>query len=116
MTTSVSQYRPAPDDRHARYSTVQIGKHELLYVIVALTDLGHGNGLHELLGGSHASRHPRHTPEKHWNYVRTELNPGDALIWRGDLLYMLSPKGGGKSVRDEIHTLASRTLANWSCS
>ena len=95
---------------------MQAAQRQWLYVVVALTDLNFENGLYELLGGSHANKKPGRTFMDHWNPVRNELNPGDALIWRGDLLYLLSPNGGGKYVRDEIHTLAWRTLANWCCS
>lgn len=99
MATIVSEYLPAADPSHARYSTVQAANPGVLYVIVALTALEFRNGLFTLLGGSHANKNPRCTPVDQWNRVQNELHPGDALIWRGDLNYLLSPYGGGKCVR-----------------
>lgn len=111
----VSEFLPGADPSHARYSTLQAAKSGVLYVIVALTALEFRNGLFTFLGGSHANKNPRYTPMEQWNHVQNALDPGDALIWRGDLNYLLSPYGGGKYVRNEIDILVSRTLANWGC-
>ena len=112
MATIVSEYLPAADPGHARYSTMQTASPEVLYVMVALTALDFNNGLFTLLGGSHGNKDPHCTPMNQWDRVQDVLHPGDALIWRGDLKYLLSPYGGGRCVRHETDTLASSTLAN----
>ena len=110
MATSVQEYLPAADPGHARYSTVQTADPQLLYVMVALTALDFGNGLFTLLGGSHANKKLYCTPMDQWNRVQETLHPGDALVWRGDLRYLLSPHGGGKCVRDAIDSLIFEDL------
>ena len=110
MATSVQEYLPAADPGHARYSTVQTADPQLLYVMVALTALDFGNGLFTLLGGSHANKKLYCTPMDQWNRVQETLHPGDALVWRGDLRYLLSPHGGGKCVRDAIYSLIFEDL------
>ena len=115
VATVVSEYLPAADPGHARYSTPQTARPEFVYVMVALTALHFNNGLITLLAGSHGNKALNRTPVKRWQPFQDVLHPGDALIWRGDLNYMLSPHGGGRSVRDEIDTLASRTFAYKSC-
>ena len=112
MATVVSEYLPAADPGHARYSTMQTANPKVLYVTVALTALEFRNGLFTLLGGSHANKDPRCTPMNQWDRVQNVLHPGDVLIWRGDLKYLLSPHGGGRCVRDETDTFASGTMAN----
>lgn len=116
MATIVSEYLPAADTGHARYSTMQTANPKVLYVMVALTALDFKNGLLTLLGGSHANKDPRCTPMNQWDRVQNVLHPGDVLIWRGDLKYLLSPHGGGRCVGDEIDTLASWTSTNQSYS
>ena len=115
MVPIVSEYLPAADPGHARYSTIQTANPNMLYVMVALTALDSKNGLFTILGGSHGSKDPHYTPMNQWDHVQEVLDPGDAVIWRGDLKYLLSPHGGGRCVRAEIDTLASRTLANKNC-
>lgn len=91
---------------------MQTAEPRVVYVLVALTALHFNNGLLALLGGSHVEKDSHCTPINQSDYFLDVLHPGDVLIWRGDLKYRLSPNGGGRSVRDETHTLASGTLAN----
>ena len=100
LSTDVGEFLPAPESPHARYSTVHVGNKNVLYVTVALTPLAAENGLYTLLGGSHDKKNPRFTPVDLWDEVQVTLEPGDALIWRGDLKYLLSPGGGGRFVRE----------------
>ena len=115
VATIISEYLPAADPGHARYSIPQTAHPELVYVMVALTALHYNNGLITLLAGSHGNKALNRTPVKHWDAFQDVLHSGDALVWRGDLNYMLSRHGGGRSVRDETDTLASRTFANNNC-
>ena len=115
VATIISEYLPAADPGHARYSIPQTAHPELVYVMVALTALHYSNGLITLLAGSHGNKALNRTPVKHWDAFQDVLHPGDALIWRGDLNYMLSRHGGGRSVRNISGTWASRTFANENC-
>ncbi len=49
-----------------------------------------------LLKGSHSEKHPDLVPIAQWVCTEIWLEPGDALFWRGDLFYFLSPNAGGK--------------------
>ncbi|CZT07728.1 uncharacterized protein RCO7_11218 [Rhynchosporium graminicola] len=66
-----------------------------VYVTVALTDLSPANGLFIFLAKSH-----KHTSESAsavgWEESRIDLKAGDAVLWRGDLVYLHSSGGGGK--------------------
>ncbi|CZT13546.1 uncharacterized protein RAG0_17038 [Rhynchosporium agropyri] len=66
-----------------------------VYVTVALTDLSPANGLFIFLAKSH-----KHTSESAsavgWEENHIDLKAGDAVLWRGDLVYLHSSGGGGK--------------------
>ncbi len=69
---------------------------KLLYVLIALTPLKFDNGLYTFLRGSHGTKNPIHTPTGEWNTLKCDLQPGDALIYRGDIKFFFSLYGGGK--------------------
>ncbi|KAF2806115.1 uncharacterized protein BDZ99DRAFT_104182 [Mytilinidion resinicola] len=66
------------------------GKEEI-YVTIALTGLDSGNGWYILIEKSY-DRSPSQTS---WNDASMKLKAGDAVVWRGDLLYRHPPGGGG---------------------
>ena len=112
MATNVCEYLPAAYPDHAGYSAPQTAEPKVVYVLVALTALHFNNGLFALLRGSHGENFTHCTPINQRDLFLDVLHPGDVLIWRGDMKYFLSRNGGGRSVRDEIDTLASKILAN----
>lgn len=61
-----------------------------IYVTIALTDLSPDNGWYIFYEGSRAD-HP--IPDEN-RTVQMRLEAGDAVIWRGDLVYT-HPTGGG---------------------
>ena len=101
----MSQWLPATDPQHARYSTVQAANDNVLYVTVALTTCDASNGLFTILAGSHALKNPRYTPMELWERIDLVLQPGDALAWRGDLNFLYSRYGGGRFVWDHCAPL-----------
>lgn len=60
-----------------------------VYVTIAITNLSPSNGWFTFYEGSHQDR------SRLGNKVALELQPGDAVAWRGDLVYFHSPGGGG---------------------
>lgn len=85
------------DPSEAIYSLLHVGRKEHLYVHIALNRLSRQSGFFDILKGSHISKHPSRTPVAGWARTDLDLGEGDAIIWRGDLSYLLSSKGGGKS-------------------
>lgn len=62
-----------------------------IYATIALTPLSPDNGWYNFYEGSRASK-----PLAHDNPIATlNLDIGDAIVWRGDLIYFHSPGGGG---------------------
>lgn len=60
-----------------------------VYVTIAITTLSPSNGWFTFYEGSHLER------SKLGDKVALELEPGDAVAWRGDLVYFHSRGGGG---------------------
>ena len=65
-------------------------------VTIALNPCNPDTGMYLLLRGSHHEKHPSLIPVKEWDNSIISLDAGDALIWRGDLFYFLSPRIGGR--------------------
>ncbi|GBF61957.1 hypothetical protein TMEN_4478 [Trichophyton mentagrophytes] len=61
-----------------------------IYVTIALTNLNSSNGWYTFYAGSR-----KNEPMISLNPVALDLRAGDAVIWRGDLVYFHSPGGGG---------------------
>ena len=85
------------DPTSFRKSILHTGSKDEIYVHIALTDLSPDNGFYTLLRGSHQTKHPGLTPVNDWIRTPIALQEGDALVWRGDLSYLLSSNGGGES-------------------
>jgi len=89
----------SPDtvDQDPTYSMLQSHNSLQIYVLIALNHLNSAVGLYTFFYGSHGPLHPRHTPVSSWYAGNGDLNlsPGDAIIYRGDISYLLSPGGGG---------------------
>lgn len=66
-----------------------------VYVTVALTDLSPINGLFIFLAKSH-KRTPENASAVSWEESRLDLKAGDVVVWRGDLAYLHSSRGGRK--------------------
>ncbi|EQL29685.1 hypothetical protein BDFG_07738 [Blastomyces dermatitidis ATCC 26199] len=64
-----------------------------IYVTIALTNLNSKSGWYTFYEGSRTSQ--AMTSLASWSTVSLDLKPGDAVIWRGDLLYLHSAGGGG---------------------
>jgi len=60
-----------------------------VYVTIALTDLGPSNGWFTFFEGSHRER------TQLGRKVALDLKAGDAVVWRGGLVYHDTPGGGG---------------------
>ena len=84
------------DPGDIRHSLIHVGNANELYVHIALTPLSPETGFFHILAGSHRTKHPARTPVDDWSQTRIVLQEGDALVWRGDLHYLLSSKGGGE--------------------
>ncbi|CAD6585727.1 MAG: hypothetical protein ASARMPRED_002292 [Alectoria sarmentosa] len=84
------------DPTSFRKSILHTGSKDEIYVHIALTNLSPDNGFYTLLRGSHQTKHPGLTPVNDWIRTPIDLQEGDALVWRGDLSYLLSSNGGGK--------------------
>ena len=84
------------DSKDSEKSLLHIGSKDKIYVHVALTELSPENGFYTILRGSHQTRHPSLTPVDDWILSPITLLAGDALVWRGDLSYLLSSNGGGE--------------------
>ena len=95
-TSIVGSFLPG-DPREARYSLLHVGNKDQIYVHIALNRLCWQSGFYNILKGSHLGRHPSRTPVNSWSSADINLEEGDAIIWRGDLAYFLSPGGGGKA-------------------
>lgn len=63
-----------------------------VYVTIALTDLSPDNGWYTFYEGSHT----RTTPLS--ELAAISMKAGDAMVWRDDLVYFQSAKGGGMFV------------------
>ncbi|KAM5434083.1 hypothetical protein McanCB21832_004128 [Microsporum canis] len=61
-----------------------------VYVTIALTNLNSNNGWYTFYAGSR-----KNEPMTCSHPVALDLRAGDAVIWRGDLIYFHSPGGGG---------------------
>ena len=86
----------ASDPGHPRQSIFQQGhKHEVC-VHIALTDLSPENGFYEFLRGSHQAQWWARNTVRDWNRTRILLEEGDAMIWRGDMSFFPSSRGGGE--------------------
>ncbi|OCK74616.1 hypothetical protein K432DRAFT_310376 [Lepidopterella palustris CBS 459.81] len=70
------------------------GKEEI-YVTIALTDLNPGNGWYIFIERSY-DRSP--ASQTFWKDASITLKAGDAVVWRGDLLYRHPPGGEGTFV------------------
>lgn len=64
-----------------------------VYVTIALTDLSPNNGWYTFYASSRKNQ-PM-TSLTTLKTVTLDLKAGDAVIWRGDLIYFHSPGGGG---------------------
>jgi ectoine hydroxylase-related dioxygenase (phytanoyl-CoA dioxygenase family) len=67
-----------------------------VFITLALTPLNNKTGWYTVLKGSH--RLPRNTPENEWERIDESLDPGDAIIWRGDVALFETAGGGGKFI------------------
>ena len=93
----------ASDVRNITHSLLHVGNKNELNVTIALSSLSPENGFFRILRGSHRTKHPARTPVDDWNQTPIVLEEGDAVIWRGDLHYLLSSKGGGEcSLRSRL--------------
>ena len=97
-TTVVSGQFCSTDPNDARHTLLHTGARNKIYVTVALSKCNSDTGMYSLLSKSHHTKNPRVTPVSEWERVYVSLDPGDALVWRGDVSYMLSARGGGKWV------------------
>jgi hypothetical protein len=90
---------PAPDHIFAgifretradprKFKTAEKGE---VYVTIALTDLSPDNGWYVFFEGSRAN----HPVVDGYKTGVLSLKAGDAVVWRGDLVYFHSPGGGG---------------------
>ncbi|EAS29654.3 uncharacterized protein CIMG_08400 [Coccidioides immitis RS] len=61
-----------------------------VYITIALTDLSPKNGWYTFYPGSRKTQ-----PLTSMEPVALDLKAGDAVIWRGDLVYFHTPGGGG---------------------
>jgi len=68
------------------------GKKGQVYITIALTPLGSNNGWFEFLEGSHKRNST--DPITKWKRAALTLEAGDAVVWRGDLVYLHSSGGG----------------------
>lgn len=91
------QFLATPLD-DARHTLLHTGAKNKIYVTIALSTCNRATGMYSLLRKSHHEKNPRVTPVIEWEREDIALNPGDALIWRGDVSYMLRAGGGGKWV------------------
>lgn len=91
------QFLATPLD-DARHTLLHTGAKNKVYVTIALSTCNRATGMYSLLRKSHHEKNPRVTPVIEWEREDIALNPGDALIWRGDVSYMLRAGGGGKWV------------------
>lgn len=100
-THHVCAFTPAPSPESAAqnpiYKMLQSPNVNRIFVLVALEHMSPKTGLYTFLYGSHGPLHPRFTPVSAWNTGNAEINlsAGDAIIYRGDISYMLSRNGGG---------------------
>ena len=93
----------------ARHTLLHTGAKNKIYVTIALSTCNRATGMYSLLKKSHHDKNPRITPVSEWEQEDIALNPGDALIWRGDVSYMMSAGGGGKWVCSLAgHSLSTR--------
>ncbi len=76
-------------------SVPKSGRKDNALVIIALTKLDSTSGWFELLEGSH-QKSPEHKSVDDLKRADFVLEPGDAVIWRGDLSYYRTSGGGGK--------------------
>jgi len=65
-----------------------------VYLTIALTDLGTVNGWFIFLEGSHKRDPSPPFSIAQWKQVSLNVDAGDAVVWRGDLIYLHSPGGG----------------------
>lgn len=84
------------DPMHLRQSLLHAGNKDQVYVHIALTKLSPETGFYNILRGSHRTKHPSLTRVNDWSHTPITLEEGDAIIWRGDVSYLLSPNGGGR--------------------
>jgi ectoine hydroxylase-related dioxygenase (phytanoyl-CoA dioxygenase family) len=91
------QFLATPHD-DARLTLLHNGAKDKIYVTIALSTCIRATGMYSLLKRSHHDKNPRTTPVNDWEREDVALNPGDALIWRGDVSYLVNPGGGGKWV------------------
>ena len=77
-------------------SFVRVGNKNKLYVYIALTYLSQETGFYNILRGSHLGQHPAPTSVNDRIQTPVVLREGDAIVWRGDLRYLLSSNHGGK--------------------
>ena len=77
-------------------SFVHSGNKNKLYVYIALTYLSPETGFYNILRGSHLGKYPAPIAVKDRIQTPVVLGEGDAIVWRGDLRYLLSSKHGGK--------------------
>jgi ectoine hydroxylase-related dioxygenase (phytanoyl-CoA dioxygenase family) len=76
-------------------SVPKTGLKENALVIIALTKLDYTSGLFKLLEGSHQQT-PEHPSVEKLKKADFILEPGDAVIWRGDLSYYHTSGAEGK--------------------
>ena len=77
-------------------SSVHDGNKNKIYVCIALTYLSPETGFYNILRGSHLGKHPVPTSVRDRIKPAVVLREGDAIVWRGDLRYLLSSNHGGK--------------------
>ncbi|KAM0805956.1 hypothetical protein BDR22DRAFT_829780 [Usnea florida] len=85
----------ATDPANVNTSIPNVGGKNHLLVHIAVTELSPENGFYTILRGSHQSKHPTVAQVSEWNPTSFTLAEGDALVWRGDVSYLRSSKGGG---------------------
>ncbi|OJJ44502.1 hypothetical protein ASPZODRAFT_135312 [Penicilliopsis zonata CBS 506.65] len=76
-------------ETNAEPTKLKTAQKDQVYATIALTDLSPSNGWYTFYEDSHSRTRPLST------LVAPNLKAGDAMVWRGDLVYIHSSGGGG---------------------
>jgi ectoine hydroxylase-related dioxygenase (phytanoyl-CoA dioxygenase family) len=76
-------------ETNAEPTKLKTAQKNQVYVTIALTDLSSSNGWYTFYEDSHSRTSPLS------KLVALDLKAGDAVVWRGDLVYIHSSGGGG---------------------
>ena len=87
----------AGDPKDSRQALAHVGNKDELYVHIALTTLPPESDFYHMLKVSdHDQEHIARIMLNERNKTPMILQEGDAVIWRGDMHCLLSPRGGGE--------------------